>query len=104
MNRLNENPDDSRIRSLLSEARPHPELPLRFRDHVWRRIEQGETRSTNVTWLNSLAVLFLKPRFAVASIAVLLLAGTLIGSLNGQAQARLIAQERYVATVAMPTH
>ena len=96
--------DENKIRALLNEARPQVELPPRFRESVWRRIDQGEAHTPSINWLEALASLLLRPRFAIPSIAMLLLMGTLIGSLNGQAQARLIAQERYVATVVMPAH
>jgi hypothetical protein len=104
MNNRDNRADDRQLQALLTEARPHAELPPQFRNQVWRRIERGEARATSVTWLDAMAGLLLKPRFAIASVALLLLTGTVIGSLNGQAEARLIAQERYVATVAMPAH
>jgi hypothetical protein len=104
MNDQNNNLDDIRIRALLNEARPQAELPPRFRENVWRRIDHGKAHAPSITWLEALASLLLQPRFAIPSIAMLLLMGTLIGSLNGQAEARLIAQERYVATVVMPAH
>ena len=42
----------------------------------------------------------LKPRFALAGVAVLLLSGVLLGSIEGTTQARQHAQERYLAAVA----
>jgi len=102
MNRLKQHPDEDRLGPLLRESRPQPALPPRFQETVWRRLEQAEVRPHTSTWLEALAGLLLKPRFAVATLAAVLLAGTLLGSLNGQAQARLVAQERYVASVAMP--
>jgi len=104
MNRLNQNTNDDGLATLLRAARPQTELPPRFRENVRRRIDHGEAHTASIIWLEALAGWLLKPRFAIPSIAVLLLMGTLIGSLNGQAQARLIAQERYVAMVVMPAH
>jgi len=105
MNNLDQNSNNTRLHTLLSDSRPRPELPPRFRENVWQRIEHGETPTAHPHWTETLAGWLLKPRYALAVITVLLLAGTLIGSFNGQSQARLLAQERYVATVVMPiTH
>lgn len=101
MNSLNQNPNEDALSPLLRESRPQPALPPRFQENVWRRIEQAEARPQAQTWLEALASLMLKPRFTIATVTVVLLAGTLLGSMNGKAQARLVAQERYVASVAM---
>lgn len=100
MNTLNRNLEDGRLSSLLRESRPSPELPPRFQENVWRHIEQKEHPAA-AGWLEALATLIVKPRFAVASVCALLLAGALLGSLNGTAHARHDAQERYVSAVAM---
>lgn len=102
MNSPNQNSNDRELQVLLREARPEPGLPPRFQGNVWRRIEQAEARSWPASWMDALAGWLLKPRFAMATVAVVLLAGTLLGSMNGQAHARHAAQERYVAKVVMP--
>ena len=102
MNSPNQNSTDRELQALLHESRPQPGLPPRFQENVWRRIEQAEARSWQASWVDTVAGWLLKPRFAVATVAVVLLAGTLLGSMNGQAQARHAAQERYVAKVVMP--
>jgi hypothetical protein len=102
MNNVDQHSDDRRMHALLSGARPQPELPPCFRENVWQRIEQAEAPAPPSRWIEALAGWLLEPRFAIALVAVLLLAGTVIGSLNGHAQARLMAHDRYVNTVVMP--
>lgn len=103
MNASNQDPLNRELHTLLRDSRPRPELPPRFRENVWRRIEQPGSRGQSSNWVETLAGLLLKPRFAIATVAVVLLTGTLAGSMNGQAQALHAAQERYVATVVMPS-
>lgn len=102
MNTPNQEFGDGKLGILLRESRPAPALPPRFQEGVWRRIEQAEVPGRSSNWFEALAGLLLKPRFAVASVGVVLLIGTLLGSLDGQSRARLVAQERYVASVVMP--
>lgn len=99
----NQDPADGTLSSLLRESRSSPGLPPRFQENVWRRIEALETRSApdaSVTWIDAFAVWLMKPRFALAGVAVLLLSGVLLGSIEGTTQARQHAQERYLAAVA----
>ena len=103
MKTTNQDPADGRLSSLLRESRPAPGLPPRFQENVWRRIEQPETQRAPVAspgWIDALAVWLLKPRLALASVAALVLAGVLLGSVEGTTQARQHAQERYLAAVA----
>lgn len=102
MSNSNQHQEDVRLHGLLQAARPQLELPPRFRENVWRRLERPAASTGLDHWIAALAGLFLKPRFALATIAVVLVTGAALGLWNGQAQARLTAQERYVASVAMP--
>jgi hypothetical protein len=102
MNTQTQHSDDHELRKLLRESRSEPGLPPRFQENVWQRIEQAEVHGRSSNWFEALAGLLLKPRFVVASIGVVLLIGTLLGSLEGQSRARLVAQERYIASVVMP--
>ena len=102
MNTLKQDSNDDGISRLLRASRPAPALPPRFQEHVWRRIEQANARPGTATWIDTIARLVLKPQFALATVAIVLLTGTLLGSLNGQEQARQVAQARYVGSVAMP--
>lgn len=101
MNTQNQNPDDTPLRALLHESRPAPGLPPRFQENVWRRIETTPRTTPVATWFEALIVLLLRPRFAIATVAVLVMAGGLLGTLDGTAQARRAAQDRYLGAVAM---
>ncbi len=103
MNQENINPDDARLGALLRESRVSPALPPRFQEGVWRRIEEADAaiKSTGgVTWLDALAALVLRPRLALATAAVLMVAGALLGVRDGSQMAHQDAQARYLAVVA----
>lgn len=97
-------PDDGRLRKLLRESRPAPPLPLRFQESVWRRIEKEEaTPFQNFSafgWLERWTERLFLPRFAVASLALLLVAGGLTGFVSSADTAKQQAQERYLSAVA----
>jgi hypothetical protein len=103
MNKENNNPEDAGLTSLLRESRVSPSLPPRFQENVWRRIGKAEIPVTSVpglSWLDSVAALVLRPRFAYSMVVALVLAGTLLGAHQGAQLAKLDAQARYVAMVA----
>jgi len=100
MNQENTNPDDARLTALLRRSRPLPSLPPRFQEGVWRRIEDAAAPVKPESWLDSLAALMLRPRFAFATVAALVLAGVLLGGYDGTHVARQDAQARYLAAVA----
>jgi hypothetical protein len=94
------NPGDEALGKLLREGRPAPDLPPRFQENVWHRIEANESAAA-IGWVEALAALVLKPRFAIATVSALLLVGALLGTWEGSTHARQAAQDRYVASVAM---
>ena len=94
------NPDDAKLSALLREFRSSPALPPRFQENVWRRIEDAEAPATSVSWLDALAALVLRPRFAYATAAMLLAAGLFAGTFEGKQAARHDAQINYLAAVA----
>jgi hypothetical protein len=96
----NQLPKDPQISALLREARTSPDLPPRFQPNVWRRIEEADVPAKSESWLDALAALVLRPRFAVAAAAVMLLAGVLTGALDGRQVAHHDAQMNYLASVA----
>jgi hypothetical protein len=103
MTEVDDSPDDSRIRELLREARLMPALPLRFREAVWRRIQQrepGAAEDTGSLWIDRLVGWLLRPRVALAGLAVVVLVSGGAGLLQGTVVARQTAQARYLAAVA----
>lgn len=100
MKKENFNPADEKLGALLRQSRALPTLPPRFQQNVWRRIEVAETSAKPASWLDALATLILRPRFAIAVATALVLGGILLGAYNGAQNARHDAQTRYVASVA----
>ena len=101
MNKENINPADAKLGALLRASRVSPALPPRFQENVWRRIEGAEApASSGLSWLDALAALVLRPRFALATVAVLIVAGALLGVRDGGQNARQAAQTQYLAAVA----
>jgi hypothetical protein len=112
MNQENINPDpgsaeagDEKLGALLRASRVSPELPPRFQEGVWRRIEEADApvKSTaGIAWLDALVtlILMLRPRLALATAAVLIIAGALLGVRDGNQMAHQDAQARYLAAVA----
>ena len=94
------NKDDLQLQTLLRKNRPAPALPPRFPQNVWRRIEDAEAPAKPASWLDALAALILRPRFAFATATVLLLAGVFMGAMDGAQRARHEAQMNYLASVA----
>lgn len=98
---------DESLRALLLEARPTAQLPPRFQESVWRRIEKEDAApipmASPVGWLQRWTERLLLPRFALASLALLLVAGGLTGFVSGADAAREQAQERYLSAVAPNT-
>lgn len=94
------NPLDARLSALLHESRATPSLPPRFQENVWRRIEDAEAPAVTMTWFDALIARVLRPRFALATAAALLVVGAFLGAQNGSHVARQDAQVRYLAAVA----
>jgi len=103
MNKEKVNPGDARLGALLRASRPSPSLPPRFQESVWRRIAEAEAPVKSDSWLDALAALVLRPRFAFATVAVLILAGAFLGAYHGTQAARQDAQAQYLAAVAPAT-
>jgi hypothetical protein len=93
-------PDDAQISALLRHARVSPALPPRFQQNVWRRIENAGAKANSASWLDALAGLILRPRFAITAAVLLLLAGISVGTLEGWQAAQRDAQLNYLASVA----
>jgi hypothetical protein len=110
MNKENINPDpgsagagDEKLGALLRTSRVSPALPPRFQEGVWHRIEEADApvKSTaGIAWLDALVTLMLRPRLALATATVLIVAGALLGVRDGNQMAHQDAQARYLAAVA----
>ena len=110
MNKENINPNpgsagasDAKLGALLRESRVSPELPPRFHEGVWRRIEKAAAPAKSnggIAWLDALAALVLRPRLALATAAMLMVTGALLGVRDGNQMAHQDAQARYLAAVA----
>jgi hypothetical protein len=91
---------DTKLREVLRAARPSPSLPPHFQENVWRRIEEAEAPPKSGSWLDAFAALVLRPRFAYATVATLVLAGVLLGTYQGAQTVKQTEQARYLAAVA----
>src|ERR1035441_71626 len=91
---------DTKLREVLRAARPSPSLPPHFQENVWRRIEEAEAPPKSGSWLDAFAALVLRPRFAYATVATLVLAGGLLGTYQGAQTVKQNEQEPSVARVA----
>jgi hypothetical protein len=103
MNTNNLDPKDAALGALLRETRPHSELPPRFQENVWQRIERAEeapASNATASWLDVLAGWILRPQLAFALAAVLVLVGVGFGWNSGERIARDESQARYLAAVA----
>jgi hypothetical protein len=102
MNEFEMQAEDARLSALLRESRATPRLPPRFQEGVWRRLESQPTSDSagSLTWLEALAGWALRPRLALAAVAVLMVAGGLLGVRAGDRIARQEAQAHYLAAVA----
>jgi ferric-dicitrate binding protein FerR (iron transport regulator) len=101
----NMNPDDTKLSALLRQGRVSPDLPPRFQENVWRRIENAEapvSAKPGLSWLDALAALVLRPRFALATATALVVAGALLGARAGDLAANQTAQAQYLTAVAPP--
>ena len=94
--------DDARLRTLLRESRGAPVLPPRFQENVWRRIEDAEYgRPAETTGsIEHLLTWVFRPRLALVTLSLLLVAGAWLGAHEGTRLARQDAQAHYLAAVA----
>jgi hypothetical protein len=99
MNEEKDNLQDAKLSALLRESRATPSLPPRFQESVWRRIEKNEAAAEK-SWLEAIVIAVLRPRFALATAVVLIVAGSIVGAEQGRQTAHQQAQARYLAEVA----
>jgi hypothetical protein len=94
--------NDAGLRELLQHSRPAPSLPPRFQESVWRRIGDAQSRNQRASlsrWLDHTANWLLEPRYALASVVVLLLLGITLGVIEGSRAANTLAKQQYLVAV-----
>jgi hypothetical protein len=100
-------PNQDPLRDLLRECRARPPLASNFQDTVWRRIERAEApvaaSPSPFAWLERWIEVLLLPRFAFASLAVLLVVGGFTGMAAGTSASKEQALARYLSAVAPNT-
>jgi hypothetical protein len=96
---------DETLSKLLHTWKPEAQLPPRFQQAVWKRIESAESEITVPYWrvlAARLAAALRRPALASAYVAVLLFAGVGAGYWHAEdraAQVKSELQERYVRTI-----
>ncbi len=95
-----ENLPDMPLRLALQEAHPTPALPPRFQASVWQRIEQQGARvAPRQDWLSRLAGLVIRPQFITTGLALVMLAGVLLGIAQSGKPVEEVSRARYLAKV-----
>ena len=94
---MNESRLDEDLKAL--SKRPRPDLPADFNARVWSKVQSRETttaRARRENWLKGLLSAFPTPQWAVAGLAIAILAGWILGritagSVANPTEARLAA-------------
>ena len=100
------NADDPKLRALLRDAHPSPELPPRFQEGVWRLLDRAGRRgvaSGSAGWMEVLVRGLLRPTYATAGLVALMFAGVWLGVREGETRLHRVEQAHYVAAVS-PFH
>jgi len=96
---------DDALSALLHAARPVPDVPADFAHAVWRRIEQAEaSERAGWGWLDRLVEWLIRPRMAIAGLALVVVISAAAGMMSGTAVARQAALNRYLAAVTPMEH
>lgn len=98
MNPSSPDPLDSLLKSAPVEVR----LPMRFQAEVWQRIADRETESPWLplrVWLEQWAVILVRPRYALALVAVAILLGTGAAQIQSARDYSGTMQARYVSMI-----
>jgi len=91
--------DTAGLSELLRSARPEGPLPDGFGASVWRRIEQSEEATASAPWWVRLAWMWVEPRRAFATLALVSLLGAATGLVQGWQWSERLARDRYVTVV-----
>jgi hypothetical protein len=110
MKREDTSQSDQALSQVLRQWKVQAQLPPRFQEQVWRRIEHGESPERAPVWKElwqRLTGALARPSLAVSYVTVLLLAGLLTGYWQARvtrAQVDETMGARYVQTVSMFEH
>jgi len=105
--------DESRLREVLATWQVNTDLPPRFQEHVWQRIERQIPQEGISVWaqlFSDIGAALVRPRLAVSYVTVLLAVGLLAGFWQAQvtkARAAEALSARYVQMMdpyQMPRH
>lgn len=97
--------EDETLRSVLRQWKVDAPLPPRFQEQVWQRIAKAEARpapAASAGLWRLVEIVFQRPRFAYAYLAVLLLSGVAAGAWAAQVKTTRLESElslRYVQSI-----
>ena len=103
-------PSDRALSQVLRQWKVQAQLPARFQEQVWRRIEHSESPQRAPAWrelLQRLTAALARPPLAVSYLTVLLLAGLLTGYWQARVTRAQVDESmgaRYVQSVSMFEH
>jgi hypothetical protein len=102
MNDKPSQPGADPLAAWLREARAIRPLPTGFPQAVWRRIEKAEVPQSTPSrsWIDQWADLLMRPKWALAGAAVVILAGCVVGIHDGMTGVNQLARDRYLTAVA----
>lgn len=103
MNTSPEPTPDPALRELLRAAHPAPDLPPRFQESVWRRLDRNELPKPTAGWFEAFAAGLLRPAYASIGLAAVMVAGVGLGLRATEASNLRTEQARYLAAVS-PLH
>jgi len=99
MNPLPDPTPDAELRTLLRSAHPPQDLPPRFQEDVWRRLERDERPRPVSGWMASLLGILSRPAYASLGLALVMIVGVGQGLRDSKASSLRTAQARYHASV-----
>lgn len=103
---MNASPDptpDPELRALLRAAHPSPDLPPRFQEGVWQRLERNERSRPSRSGFDSFVAGLLRPAYASIGLAAVMLAGIGLGLRDNAIGNLRTERARYLAAVS-PLH
>ena len=106
MNSPPPNADDPKLRALLREAHPRPELLPRFQEGVWQRLDRvGRRRESAASngWIQALVRGMFRPVYATLGLVAVLFTGVWLGVPDGETRLHRAEKARYLAAVS-PFH